>query len=410
MARMPEPAQEFGPARTVPAHSPSQGLLERDEVQLVGLTLLVKLAILNFGVFAVTVIAGQQLGPGLRGILQIWNYWDAPHYLDLAVLGYRAVDPGVQVIEGYQRAYPGDLPLYIVFFPLFPWLVGAVNTLLHEPLVSAFVVSTVASLFAAPLLYRLVRADEERRVALLAAWFLLIFPTAYFLHIGYTESLFLALVLGSFLAARNDRWWLAGLLGGLAALTRVNGLVLIPALAADAWLAWDADPEHRIRAEWLAIGLVAVGFAGYLALNLVVYGDAFAFLRIQHDHWFKELAPPWQGISGVIHFIADSSQSIDAIKYGWFELVFIILGLAGTVVAAIRFRPSWFVWMAGNWLLFTSTSFVLSVPRYSLTLFPLFVWFALVGRRAAVALGLSVISVGLLGYFVSEFAVGRWAF
>ena len=44
--------------------------------------------------------------------------------------------------------------------------------------------------------------------------FLLIFPTAYFLHIGYTESLFLALVLGSFLAARTDRWWLAGLSAG----------------------------------------------------------------------------------------------------------------------------------------------------------------------------------------------------
>jgi 4-amino-4-deoxy-L-arabinose transferase-like glycosyltransferase len=407
---MPEPGQEFRPVDTPAAIPARPGLLERDEVHLGGLTLIVKLAILNFGVFAVTVIAGQQLGPGLRGILQIWNYWDAPHYLDLAVLGYRAVDPGVQMIDGYQRAYPGDLPLYIVFFPLFPWLVGAVNVLLHEPLVSAFIVSTVASLFVAPLLYRLVRADEGRRVALLAAWFVLIFPTAYFLHIGYTESLFLALVLGSFLAARNDRWWLAGFLGGLAALTRINGLVLIPALAADAWLAWDADPEHRIRAEWLAIGLVAVGFVGYLALNLVVYGDAFAFLQIQREHWFKELAPPWQGISGVIHFITDSREPIDALKYGWFELSFIVLGLVGTVVAALRFRPSWFVWMMGNWLLFTSTSFVLSVPRYSLTLFPLFAWFALLGRRPAMAVGLSMVSIGLLGYFVSEFAVGRWAF
>jgi 4-amino-4-deoxy-L-arabinose transferase-like glycosyltransferase len=407
---MPEPGQEFRPVDTPAAIPARPGLLERDEVHLGGLTLIVKLAILNFGVFAVTVIAGQQLGPGLRGILQIWNYWDAPHYLDLAVLGYRAVDPGVQMIDGYQRAYPGDLPLYIVFFPLFPWLVGAVNVLLHEPLVSAFIVSTVASLFVAPLLYRLVRADEGRRVALLAAWFVLIFPTAYFLHIGYTESLFLALVLGSFLAARNDRWWLAGFLGGLAALTRINGLVLIPALAADAWLAWDADPEHRIRAEWLAIGLVAVGFVGYLALNLVVYGDAFAFLQIQREHWFKELAPPWQGISGVIHFITDSREPIDALKYGWFELSFIVLGLVGTVVAALRFRPSWFAWMMGNWLLFTSTSFVLSVPRYSLTLFPLFAWFALLGRRPAMAVGLSMVSIGLLGYFVSEFAVGRWAF
>ena len=385
-------------------------LLERDELQLAGVTGLIKLAILAFGVFAVTVIAQQQLAPGLSGSLQIWNHWDGPHYLDLAVLDYRATDPGVQTIEGYQRAFPGDLPLYIVFFPLFPWLVGLVNLLLHEPLVSAFLVSGVASLFVAPLLYRLVRVDEGRHVALLAAWFLLIFPTAYFLHIGYTESLFLALVLGSFLAARNDRWWLAGLLGGLASLTRVNGLVLIPALAAEAWLAWDADSEHKIRAEWLAIGLVAVGFAGYLALNLAVYGDAFAFLRIQSEHWFKELAPPWDGINGVIHSITGSRNPIDAIKYGWLELGFIALGLVGTVVAAFRFRPSWFVWMAGNWLLFTSTSFVLSVPRYSLTLFPLFAWLALLGRRPAVAVALTVVSMGLLGYFISEFAVGRWAF
>ena len=112
---MPEPAQDFRPAEAVAAGSVRPGLLDRDEVQLVGLTVIVKLAILNFGVFAVSVIAGHQLGPGLRGILEIWNWWDAPHYLDLAVLGYRAVDPGVQTIQIKppcnhlaQPATPGD--------------------------------------------------------------------------------------------------------------------------------------------------------------------------------------------------------------------------------------------------------------------------------------------------------------
>jgi hypothetical protein len=95
---------------------------------------------------------------------------------------------------------------------------------------------------------------------------------------------------------------------------------------------------------------------------------------------------------------------------GWMELAFIGLGLAGTVVAALRFRPSWSVWMAGNWLLFTSTSFVLSVPRYSLTLFPLFAWFGVMTRRIEVAIAFSAISIGLLGYFASEFVQGRWAF
>ncbi|MDP9272421.1 MAG: hypothetical protein M3O93_02650, partial [Chloroflexota bacterium] len=235
------------------------------------------------------------------------------------------------------------------------------------------------------------------------------FPTAYFLHIGYTESLFLALVLGSFLAARHDRWWLAGLLGGLAALTRLNGLLLVPALGAEAWIAWRADPARRLRLEWLAILLVAAGFLAYLALNLSVYGDAFAFLTIQREHWFKQFAPPWVGIGGVIDRIRLGGTS-NPFMLGWMELAFIALGLVGTLVAALRFRFSWFTWMAGNWLLFTSTSFVLSVPRYSLTLFPLFAWFGLLAQRPGWAIALSIVSIGLLGFFASQFAIGRWAF
>ncbi|MDP9467951.1 MAG: glycosyltransferase family 39 protein, partial [Chloroflexota bacterium] len=200
--------------------------------RLIGLTWLVKLAILVVGAVAYVAFRNGSINDP-RDLLQIWSHWDAPHYLDLIVFGYRATDAGDLVgPNGYRSIYPGDLPLYIVFYPLFPWLGSIVNFLVGDPLASAFVVTTVASMFVAPLLHRLVRHDEEPAVALRAAWFLLIFPTAYFLHIGYTEALFMALVLGSFLAARTERWWLAGALGGLAALTRANGLILIPALAA----------------------------------------------------------------------------------------------------------------------------------------------------------------------------------
>jgi Dolichyl-phosphate-mannose-protein mannosyltransferase len=383
--------------------------IEPDDLTLAVLTLVLKLLILASGIWALMFITGGQVTDGLHGVLKLWDRWDGPHYVDLAALGYRATDPGVATIQGYARAYPGDLPLYIVFFPLYPWLSGVVNTILRDPLTSTFIVSAVASLFVAPLLFRVVRADFDHATGVRAAWFLLIFPTAYFLHLDYTESLFLALVLGSFLAARWSHWWWAGTLGGLAALARINGLILIPALAAEAWLAWDADPGHRLRVEWFAIGLVVVGFCGYLALNLAVYSDAFAFLRIQHQHWFKELAPPWDGIAGVVAKITDPRQE-NPFMYGWAELGAIVLGLAGTVVAAFRFRPSWFVWMALNWLLFTSTSFVLSVPRYSLTLFPLFAWFAVDGRRPWIGVPLALASMGLLGFFASQFAVGRWAF
>ena len=36
-------------------------------------------------------------------------------------------------------------------------------------------------------------------------------------------------------------------------------------------------------------------------------------------------------------------------------LLFVAIGLVGTIYAAFRFRPSWFIWMAGNMLLFVST-------------------------------------------------------
>jgi len=385
--------------------------LELSDRRLVWLTLLVKAGVLAAAAVAYVVFRHGALDEP-RDLLQIWNQWDAPHYLDIVAFGYRSVDDGTLVgPHGYRSIYPSDLPLYIVFYPLYPWLSAAVDRLLGDPLVSAFVVTTLASLFVAPLLYRLVRQDEDAGVALRAAWFALIFPTAYFLHIGYTEALFMALVLGSFLAARTERWWLAGALGGLAALTRVNGLILIPALGAEALTQWLHRPpeERRLRAEWLAIGLVGVGFAVYLGLNQAVYGDPFTFLRIQDEHWFKSLAPPWDGINGVLAWIGNENPD-NALMIGWMELLFIVIGLAGTVHAGIRFRPSWFAWMAGNWLLFVSTAFVISVPRYALTLFPLYVSLAVASRRTLVLAVLSAISISGLIYFAGRFATGVWAF
>ena len=380
--------------------------LEASDRRLIALTLLVKVGILALGAIAYAVLShGTIRSP--HDALAIWNRWDAPHYLDLAVFGYRADDPGN--LPMFSKL--GDLPLFIVFYPLFPWLVGAVNAVLGDPVWSAFVVTTVASLFVAPLLYRLVRHDEEPGVAMRAAFFALVFPTAYFLHLPYTEPLFLGLVLGSFLAARNDRWWLAGALGGLAAVTRINGLILIPALGAEALTQWIRLPrdERRLRVEWIAIGLVAVGFGVYLLLNQVVYGDPFTFLRIQHEHWFKSLALPWQGIGNALDWTSNTDRD-NALMLGWMELLFIVIGLVGTVHAALRFRPAWFFWMAGNWLLFVSTSFVVSVPRYSLTLFPLFVSLALATRRRWLFAALALLSIGGLIFFAGRFATGSWAF
>jgi hypothetical protein len=379
--------------------------LTRPDARLLAWTLGTKLGVLAIGYVALWVATGTPPGP-----LEPWDRWDAPHYTDIAVFGYMDNDPGNLSAPGYEQVHPGDLDLYIVFLPLFPWLVAAVNAVIGAPVVAAFVVASVASLFVAPMLHRLVSVDLGPRIGLWSAGLLLVFPTAYFLHIGYTESLFLALAFGSMWMARTERWWLAGLLAALAALTRVNGLVLAPTLAVEAWLQWRGDPDRRVRAEWLAIAGVGIGFGIYLWLNWSVYGDPFAFSEIQRTHWFKDVSPPWEGIAGVLDKFRGTDPD-DVLIRGGMELVFIGLGLAATVATAIWLRPTWAAWMAGNWLLIVSTGFVLSVPRYSLVLFGIVVWGAIIAQRWRTAgWVLAAASVTGMAYFAWRFGAGQWAF
>jgi 4-amino-4-deoxy-L-arabinose transferase-like glycosyltransferase len=379
--------------------------LDRTDGQLLAWTLLTKVGVLAIGYLALWGATGAQPGP-----LDPWHRWDAPHYTDIAVFGYMADDPGNLSAPGYQQAFPGDLDLYIVFFPLFPWLIAAVSAAVREPVVSAFLVATAASLFVAPFLYRLVKEDLGHRIGLWSAGLLLVFPTAYFLHIGYTESLFLALAFGSLWLARTDRWWLAGLLAALAALTRVNGLILAPALVVEAWLQWRADPERRLRVGWLAIAGVGIGFAVYLAVNQVVYGDPLAFSEIQREHWSKNLSWPWVGLEGVLGWFRNENPDA-VLMYGGMELLFIAIGFVATVGTALWLRPTWAVWMAGNWIMAVSTGFVLSVPRYSLPMFGIMVWGAIIAERwRVVGWVLAAGSATAMAYFTWRFGSGQWAF
>jgi 4-amino-4-deoxy-L-arabinose transferase-like glycosyltransferase len=358
---------------------------------VIGGVLGVKLAVLIWGAFSYVVFASRSID-GPRGLLQLWNRWDAPHYLDLAQYGYQN---------------SGELRLFLVFYPLYPWLTRLFAAPFGDVLIGAFLVSTVASIVAALLLYELAKLDLPTAAASRAVWFLLIFPTGYFLHIGYTESLFIALMLGSFWAARTDRWWLAGVLGAFATLSRVNGLLLIPALLVEAAYQWWQTRRFNVR--WLWIGVIAFGFGGYLLLNYTVSGDPFTFLTIQREHWYKSLTWPWIGVGHLI----DSFRwrEADEIRYIFGpELIFIVCIVALAVETSLTMRPSYSVWFVSNTLLFISTSFILSVPRYSLILFPIFLWLAKRGS-SKIAFGLlSAVSIALMLWFIAVFVQGRGAY
>ena len=111
-----------------------------------------------------------------------------------------------------------------------------------------------------------------------AVWFLMIFPTSYFLHINYTESFFLALVLGCLLAARLDCWAIAGMLGAVRLQSRGStGLLLVPTLAVEVWQR--CRLTRRIDWRWLWIGAVGVRLPRLSRAELSRHGRSVRLLE-----------------------------------------------------------------------------------------------------------------------------------
>ena len=360
---------------------------ERD---LVWAALVAKGVVLAWGAACAAVGTGHPLRQA-GDLLAVWNRWDAPHYLFIAQHGY---------------APTGEERLFLVFFPLYPWLVRATAWVVQDTLSAAFLVSGMASVLAVLLLYRLARLDVQEPTARRAALFALVFPTSYFLHIPYTESLFLALVLLAFLAAREGRWPVAGLVGFLASMTRPNGILLLPALAVEAWC---QHRQQRLRGGWWWLGVVPGGVGVHLLVNQVVAGHPTAFLEILRSHWHKTLNWPWVGLAGTYRSVFWRAP-YEAHMVGVQELLYAAVG-ALAVGAAMRSLPaSYAVWTATNWLASVSTTFVLSVPRYTLVLFPLYLLMARVAEDRRWRLALLGWCGLWLAYFSCQFAQGRWAF
>ncbi len=117
---------------------------------------------------------------------------------------------------------------------------------------------------------------------------------------------------------------------------------------------------------------------------------------------------PWIGIRETIgNMNRDPSQ---AEMIGAQELYFIVLGLICTIASWFKLRALYAVWMTGNWLGVAGATFIESTPRYCLTMFPIFILFALLTRSRFWYGVLTIWSIFFFALFASLFARGWWAF
>ena len=364
--------------------------LPKQDWIVVGWVIAIKLLLFLIGVKSYPMLWDRYEPPPVEW-LQIWDQWDFGYYHEIAELGY-----------GAYGAADGSL----AFYPLFPWLMRLVAYITRSYLIAGLLISGIACLIAAIALRRLVRLDYASSIAMRSVWFFLIFPTAYFLHVPYSESLFITLVLTCLLAARTERWLIAGVLGALCWMTRGVGVVLVPALAAEAAHQYYAKRHWDWR--WLSIAIVPAGFAVYLLINWHIAGNAFAFLETRRVTFQQSFALPSAGISLAIR--AHYPTAEEAEMMGVQQLIFVAVGFVCMVVSWIKLRPVYAVWMTGMWFLITSVNFLQSVPRYTLTMFPIFMLFAVLGRNRFWYAVITVWSLLFFALFAVLFARGELAF
>jgi hypothetical protein len=273
---------------------------------------------------------------------------------------------------------------------------------------AALIVSNVSSLIALAYLYKLAKLDFSDGVALKAVLFLSIFPTAYFLSAPYTEGLFFALTISSLYYARLNKWPLAGFLGFFAALTRLGGLLMLPILAVE-YLHQRGWNIKRIQLNVIWIFGALAGFLVYLNINSQVWGNALKFMEIEHVHWYNTLDP----ILGLTRTLGWANNGVypQNLILGYAPIIFAVFGLVLIGVGFWRrFRPSYMAVMVLSWMLAVSTSMWISVPRYVMAMFPMFILLGTLTQRKVVNLAIAVVFAVSMGYFTVMFALGNFVF
>lgn len=234
--------------------------------------------VLFFGSLAVlwlgTFLAYAALFGGTEGF---WEHFvrrfseagDAPRYRFIAENGY--VSEGENVNN-------------IVFYPLYPFLTRFFSALLGgRTVLAGMLLSQICYGLSAVVIAKLAEGTCRHPGYTVAAYML--YPFGFFCLGLFTEGLFLFLSLLGLYLIRERKWFLAGVVSFLCALSRTQGILL---LLPGVYVAWRHCREEGWKWKYLSVLGSVLGFFVYLCINKVVCGDFFAY------QYYESIEPWWQ--------------------------------------------------------------------------------------------------------------------
>ncbi|MGA9859008.1 MAG: hypothetical protein WBQ18_14180, partial [Solirubrobacteraceae bacterium] len=260
-----------------------------------------------------------------------------------------------------------------------------------------------------------------RRAATATVLLLAFAPLSFFFTAVYTESLFLALAVGSMLAAQRGRFVLACALGALATLTRPVGILLAFGLVVGRLRA-HGRPDRGLLGV-LALPVTLLAYLGLLAARGYPWLSPFT----AQTHWQRVTVGP---LAAIVAAVLSAGRGVGSIIAGAplyapqrggplapgdesIVLLAVLVICIAAFISCLRRLPLQYGVLAGAMLLVTLSSPAIGQPlwsfdRFALTMFPL--WMAAGGWAARRRLVWPLVGLGatLLVFYTLQFA--SWAF
>lgn len=350
------------------AHSGSAG--QYTALQVFCLALLFRIIIYLFETLILFMLTNEHFT--FTTFLRRLEIWDSTNY--------------VRITNGYSSYTENGAFTTLVFFPLYPYAAKVINFVIRNIHISLLLTSTLAYAGGCVFLYKLCVYDYGHETAKRAVVYLSIFPFAFFFGAMMSESMLFFTTAMSLYFIRKHKWLLAGLCGLLASMSRLAGVVVIFAAAAEFLEEYQIISlfrKHEFKKLWsviiskgLYLLLIPLGTVIYLIINKIVAGNFFAFLEYNKQFWgqgSKHLGDCISMTAKNAFNFADIKQSLSM----WLPyLLIIILGIVMMIYGMRRNRSIYSAYFLAYFILNTSIRYPISGCRYMTCMIPLFIFLA----------------------------------
>jgi Gpi18-like mannosyltransferase len=284
---------------------------------------------------------------------------------------------------------------------------GVSVVLAGNTLFAGIIISNLAFIGTLIALYHYTIAEVgDQKVARRTVIYLLSAPTAFFFLSAYTESLFLFLSILSLLALKRERWVLAGIMGGLASLTRLPGVLLVLPMV---YAAWNQYKQGAGKFVWISSILTLCGAAIFPLYLYLSYGlPLWTPINAQAARTQGMLAFPGANILEALQQIVSGTNYMSDIWDVFFIGIFLLLALFVwsklSRISNLYYLPLLALYLVRE----GGVQPLIGMARYILVLFPGFIILGIWGSNRWVHRLILYPSWLLLLFMSGQFAIWGW--